>query len=79
MAEQKTDIEPCYRMLAARIEMIRKTLDVTQGELSKRSGLSRPSIANIELGRQRIYMHHVERVAQALGTTPKNLMRGIWF
>lgn len=73
------NIEPCYRMLAARIESIRETLGVTQAELAKRTGLSRPSIANIEVGRQRISLHHVERIAQGLGTTPKHLMRGVWF
>lgn len=43
-------IEPCYRLLGAKIET----------------------------GRQRLLLDDVEKFAAAFGTTPKNLMRGIW-
>lgn len=72
-------IEPCHRLLGARIEHIRTTLGMTQEELAKRVGLTRASIANIETGRQRFLLQVVEKFAQSLGTTPKHLMRGIWF
>ena len=71
-------IEPCHRLLSARIEHIRTTLGMSQEELAKRVGLKRASIANIETGRQRFLLNVVERFAQALSTTPKHLMRGIW-
>ena len=71
-------IEPCHRLLGTRIEHIRTTLGLTQQELAKRVGLTRASIANIETGRHRFLLHVVERFAQALSTTPKHLMRGIW-
>ena len=72
-------LEPCYRMLGSRIEMIRETLGMTQLELAhKCEGLTRTSIANLEAGRQRIPLHKVELIALALHTTPKHLMRGIW-
>jgi transcriptional regulator with XRE-family HTH domain len=71
-------IEPIYILFGARVVQIRDALGLTQDELRQRIGLSRGSIANIETGRQRILLADVERFARALGTTPKNLMRGIW-
>jgi transcriptional regulator with XRE-family HTH domain len=71
-------IEPCYRMLGMRIESIRTALGITQEELSRRVGLKRTSIVNIEKGRQRVLLADVERFAGALGITPKHLLRGLW-
>jgi transcriptional regulator with XRE-family HTH domain len=71
-------IEPCHRLLGARIEHIRTTLGMTQEELAAKVGLRRPSVANFETGRQRFLLHVVERFASALSTTPKHLLRGIW-
>lgn len=76
--DMKRPIEPCYRMIGMRLEQIRTTLGVTQEEFSKRVGLTRTSIVNIEHGRQRILLHDVEKIAAALGITPKHLLRGIW-
>ena len=70
--------EPVYRAIGARIEQMRNALGWTQDDLSKKVGLSRGSIANIETGRQRILLHDVETIAGAFGSTPKHLMRGIW-
>ena len=75
MAKQ---IEPVYRLLGAKVEMMRNTLGWTQAELATRIGMSRASIASLETGRQRLMMHDVEKVARAFGTTPKHLMKGIW-
>ena len=72
-------LEPCYAAIGARIRMIRETLGLDQSEVSKRVGLNRTSVTNIELGRQRILMGDVERFASALGTSPKNLLKGIWW
>lgn len=72
------DLEACYRAFGARIEHIRTTLDLTQHDLAKKLGMSRGSLANIEVGRQRVLLHTVEQFAKALGTTPQNLMKGIW-
>lgn len=72
------EIEPCYRALGARIQMIRETLDMTQDQLAKRVGYVRTSLVNIESGRQRVPMHQVEEIAKALSTTPRNLLKGIW-
>lgn len=72
-------VEPIYQAFGARIVMLRDTLDVTQEELATRTGMSRASIANIEVGRQRVYTHQVAMFAKALGTTPRNLLKGIWW
>ena len=55
-----------------------KALGLDQGTLAKRVGMTRTSLTNIEAGRQRVQLHQVEQMAEALGTTAKNLMRGIW-
>lgn len=71
-------IEPCYRLFGAKIEQVRTLLGMTQAELAKKMNISRPSVVNIEAGRQRIMLDDVEKFALAFGLTPKNLMRGIW-
>lgn len=71
--------EPVYQAIGARIQMIRDVLGVDQATIAQRAGISRPSLANIEAGRQRIYLHHIDKIAEALGTTPKGLMKGIWW
>lgn len=73
------DIEPVYQAIGARIRMIRDVLGVDQGTLAKRVGSSRPAIANMEVGRQRIAVHQIAKLAEALGTTPKGIMKGIWW
>lgn len=71
-------IEPIYQAIGLRIRMIRETLGLTQDDIAKRVGLVRPSVVNIENGRQRLLLNDVAKFATALGTTPKNLLRGIW-
>lgn len=70
--------EPIYRLLGAKIEQTRSVLGWTQHELAKKVNMSRGSIANIELGRQRILLHDVEKFAGAFNMAPKALLRGIW-
>lgn len=72
------EIEPVYRALAARVQMIREAIGMSQGDLAKAIGYTRTSIVNFEAGRQRVPMHQVEVIAKALNTTPKHLMRGVW-
>lgn len=75
----KPEIENCHKMLGLRIKMIRETLGVEQTFLAKRIGITRASLANMEAGRQRFLLQMVEKVANGLGTTPKALMKGIWW
>lgn len=72
-------LEAVYRQLGAKVESIRIVLGISQQELADRVGtLGRASIANLETGRQRLSLHELENIARALGTTPKQLLRGIW-
>ena len=72
-------IEPCHAMVGMRIRQIREVLGITQDDLAKRVGLKRVSVTNTEIGRQRLLLDGIERYAKALGTTPKALMKGIWW
>lgn len=75
MTEQ---IELCYRQFGLRVEQLRISLGWTQLELSKKVELERTSVCNIEIGRQRVNLHTVEKFSTAFGVSPKHLMKGIW-
>lgn len=79
MARKPEAVEACHQAVGARVRMIRETLGLQQEELAKRTGLTRGSIANIETGRQRLLLQTVEKLARGLGTSPKVLMRGVWW
>lgn len=49
-------------------------LRVTQEEFAERAGLSRPSIANIEKGRQQITVLQLVKFAAILGVEPSALI-----
>ena len=70
--------EPIYRLIGAKIEQTRNALGWTQLELANKVHMSRGSIANIELGRQRILLHDIEKFASAFNMQPKALLRGVW-
>lgn len=74
-----TQIEACHAQVGLRVRAMREALGISQAELAKRVGWQRASIANIEAGRQRLLLHAVEKIAQGFGTTPKHLMKGIWW
>lgn len=72
-------IEACHAMVGMRIRAIREMLGISQGDLAQRVGLKRVSVTNTEIGRQRLLLDGVERYAKALGTTPKALLKGVWW
>ena len=72
-------IEACHVAFGARVRMIRETLGLNQEDIAKRVGLVRASVTNIEIGRQRLALDDVEKFAKALGTSPKHLLKGIWW
>ncbi|SIO13623.1 Helix-turn-helix domain-containing protein [Parasphingorhabdus marina DSM 22363] len=55
-----------YELLGQRIANARELRGVKQADLSEAIGISRASLANIEAGRQRAYLHHVLEIARAL-------------
>ncbi len=60
----RAHVEDIYRAIGERVRDIRKECGLTQEQLAEQVGLSRPAIANIEVGRQRIYLHDLDRMAE---------------
>lgn len=56
-----------YRAFGNKLRQARKTAGLTQEVLADRVGLSRPSITNIELGKQQLPLHMIEAFASVLG------------
>ena len=52
-------IEKCYIRLGKAIAKTRVEKGIKQATLAKKLKISRPSLANIEAGRQRIHLHHI--------------------
>jgi transcriptional regulator with XRE-family HTH domain len=71
-------IEPIYAAIGARVRYIRDVIGMDQTTLAKQTGLTRTSLTNFEAGNQRCPLHVIEKMATALNTTPKHLMKGIW-
>lgn len=66
--------DPLYQMFGSRVRALREKRNVTQEELGRRVDLSRTSIVNIEKGRQRVLLHQVVEIADALDSKPSELM-----
>jgi transcriptional regulator with XRE-family HTH domain len=56
-----------YRVLGQNVARLRKAKELTQAKVAAEIGLTRASLANIETGRQKVLMHHVFMLANALG------------
>lgn len=63
-----------YAAVGFRITRIRKARGLTQEFLARAVGLTRSSIANTETGRQRIPLHVLLAIAQALGVDMIDLL-----
>lgn len=67
-----------YRTVGQRIAAARRAFGkhLTQQALASRTGrgLSRSAVANIERGRQRLAVHQLYLIAQALGVEPEDLL-----
>jgi transcriptional regulator with XRE-family HTH domain len=61
--------EALYREIGARIRAEREDLGFDQIELAEHIGLTRTSITNIEAGRQRMLIHTLYALADALGVS----------
>ncbi len=66
--------ERIYKAFGARVRARRDDLELTQLELSKRIGLTRGSVANIEAGRQSVLLHQFLDIAAALDLPPDQLV-----
>lgn len=64
-------VEPVqiYKLFGLRLSDARAIAKLTQNELAQRAGMSRASIANIEAGRQRVLLHQIIELTDALRMT----------
>jgi transcriptional regulator with XRE-family HTH domain len=63
-----------YRKVGELIRSHRKNSGLSQEGLAKAIGLKRPSMSNIEKGRQNILLHTLYDIAQTLGTNADALL-----
>jgi transcriptional regulator with XRE-family HTH domain len=68
-------IEPIYRQLGARIRQLRLEAKLSQVTVAKALGLTRASMANIELAKQRLYAHQIVELSGVLGQPIESIMR----
>jgi transcriptional regulator with XRE-family HTH domain len=68
------DIEAVYPRFGARLRSERRMAGLTQEDLAVRLGLSRTTVVNIERGRQRIALHQLLQIADAVGCEVLHLL-----
>lgn len=66
--------EPFYAELGKRLRRARKMAGCSQARLANYVGMSRSSIANIESGRQPIYVRALVQIARQLETSVESLI-----
>ena len=62
--------------VGARVRELRADRGLTQLRLAERSGISRPSVANVEAGRQNVSLRQLCALAFALDVTVAELLAG---
>lgn len=63
-----------YRKFGEVVRGLRKRVGLSQASLARSVGLSRPSIANIEKGRQRVFLDQLFAIAAALDVDVRELL-----
>ena len=66
--------EDLYKAVGQRIRRIREEHQLTQAELASLVSLTRSSITNIEQGRQKLLLHTLYDIANALVVKPSHLL-----
>jgi transcriptional regulator with XRE-family HTH domain len=69
-------MEDFYVRLGEHIRAARTASGVTQQAMADRLGLNRTTMVNIEKGRQRLSVHQLVDLADALGCEPCDLLPG---
>lgn len=59
--------EPIYGCIGERVKRAREELGWSQEDIASEVGMSRASLANIELGKVRVSIHKLQDVADVLG------------
>jgi transcriptional regulator with XRE-family HTH domain len=63
-----------YRQVGEKIRAARKERGLSQEGLAKAVGLKRPSMSNIEKGRQNLLLHTFHDIAETLGSEATELL-----
>ena len=67
-------IEPIYLQIGVACLEARQRRGLTQAQVAQKMDWTRASVANLETGRQRIMLHDIPRLANALGLAPGQLL-----
>ena len=67
-------IEPIYKQIGGNVRSRRRNLDWTQERLAAMLRISRGALANIESGRQRIFIHQLLAIADAMGISLTDML-----
>ena len=67
-------MESFYKQIGSTLRLAREALGMTQGELASAVGISRTSLTNIELGRQRILVDQLVDLADVLHVPVSSLI-----
>jgi transcriptional regulator with XRE-family HTH domain len=70
------DFSAVRRRVGERVRALRAGRGLTQLRLAERSGISRPSIANVEAGRQNVSLRQLCALAEALGVGVEEFLAG---
>ncbi len=73
---ERDPMQDVYLAVAENVRHYRKKARMTQADLCREVGLTRPSIANIETGRQRILLHQAFDLARALHVSVDQIVPG---
>jgi transcriptional regulator with XRE-family HTH domain len=68
--------ETFYRLVGEKIRERRQARGLSQDGLAKAVGLKRPSLTNIEKGRQNVLLHTFCEIAETLNTSATDLLPG---
>jgi DNA-binding XRE family transcriptional regulator len=71
---RESELENLYCSFGSKVRKSRKSLHMTQGEAAHIIGISRPSLANIEAGRQRVNLDTALLISKALGVSVGGLI-----
>lgn len=72
----EAEVAAFYQQVGARVRERRTAARLTQLRLSQHLGMTRTSVANLEAGRQRIPLHVLAVVADAVGCDTAELLPG---
>ena len=66
-----------YQKLGERIKSLRKQVGMKQEVLAQRLGLTRISVSNIEMGKQKVQLHVLIEIADAFNVSISDIVPGL--